>query len=108
MRCRWKFTHLGIVSDFAWNWFRAGQRVVQFGCRCSGHSCHMGKPGQCLALLVGYDQLQICRRDNPIPLTKCLSENLNLRSMYVLGLLRMSWSVWERGNGTEEMYISKF
>ena len=24
MRCRWKFAHLGIMSDFAWNWFRAG------------------------------------------------------------------------------------
>ena len=27
MRCRWKFTHSGIISDFAWNWFRAGHRV---------------------------------------------------------------------------------
>ena len=27
MRCRWKFTHSGIMSDFAWNWFRAGQCV---------------------------------------------------------------------------------
>ena len=29
MRCRWKFTHSGIMSDFAWNWFCAGQRLVQ-------------------------------------------------------------------------------
>ena len=25
IRCRWKFTHSGIMSDFAWNWFHAGQ-----------------------------------------------------------------------------------
>ena len=30
MRCRWKFTHLGIMSDFAWNWFRAGQRITAY------------------------------------------------------------------------------
>ena len=29
MGCRWKFTHSGIMSDFAWNWFRAGQQHGQ-------------------------------------------------------------------------------
>ena len=38
MRCRWKFAHLGIMSDFAWNWFRAGQHVNYTGLRSSSSS----------------------------------------------------------------------
>ena len=38
MRCRWKFAHSGIMSDFAWNWFRAGQRDTRNRVPCRAPS----------------------------------------------------------------------
>ena len=49
MRCRWKFTHSGIMSDFAWNWF------------CAGHCERTRRVLQCMMELDLHLKLEKCR-----------------------------------------------
>ena len=51
MRCRWKFTHSGIMSDFAWNWFRAGHREGTV--HPCDHRCHQRASGPCIPIACG-------------------------------------------------------